>query len=561
MNGRVAIRSTSIYPMTGGSEPLDGFVLVADGRILDVVSREWAPRPGETWTVIDGGSGSVVPGFIDPHVHIEHTANAVFGAVDCHTPPNSDIDELIGTLRSNTHLADARGGWLIGQGGLFADRRFSDGRLPNRFDLDRVSSTLPVAVRFGFHVTVLNSAGLRLALEAGLKDSDGGHIIYGDDGQPTGVIHELYHALPIPHFSDRLLQEAIASTTAEHLTSYGVTTFGEISNTARDLAALDLLVADGRVPQEVHAFLWTPGTRTIDRVFDVESWDDLGIERPRALTLAGVKIFADGGFSAAGAAVLRPYASGNLRAGHPRGNLSFTDEELVALVRRADDAGLQLIAHTNGERAQRQLSDAARTARGGDRGDRKPVRLEHAGNVVTDWETLDHWERGEIVPVAQAGFIWTMGSYIPEYLGDYSRTGMFPFRSLIERGWPVASSSDGAASEMAQFNPLFGVGRALDRRGYAGDLVAIDESIGLVDALAMHTSSAAEALGLGHDRGRLVTGHRADIAVLSEDLATIAPDRLGDVVASQVLIEGRPIHGTSRQDSHEGRGSTSVFAG
>ena len=103
--------------------------------------------------------------------------------------------------------------------------------------------------------------------------------------------------------------------------------------------------------------------------------------------------------------------------------------------------------------------------------------------------------------MAQAGFVWTMGSYIPEYLGDYS-SARCSRSGRCASAAAVASSSDGAASEMAQFNPLFGVARAIDRRGYAA-FVNPAEAIGLIEALEMHTSVAAAALGLGHDRGRL----------------------------------------------------------
>lgn len=542
---RVAIRSTSIRPMAGERTATDGYLLLDGDRVLEVVDAAW--QPGDGWLVRDVGSRTVLPGFVDPHVHIEHTAHAVYGAVDCHTPPVPDIDSLVETLRDNLSLADMRGGWVVGQGGLFADRRFADGRLPNRHDLDRVSTTVPIAVRFGFHVTVLNSAGLRSGLAAGLRDSDGGHVIVDDAGEPTGVIHELFHMLPIPPFRDDELRAAISFAVDEHLTRYGVTSFGEITNTPRDLATLDQLVADGTVMQDVRAFVWAPGTRSLDRALDVASWEEVGIAPPSALEIAGVKIFADGGFSAAGAAVLKPYASGSLRAQHPLGSLSYSDDELVALIRRADDAGLQVIAHTNGERAQRQMAAAAAAARATTSG--PSVRLEHAGNVVTDWATLDAWTTGGIVPIAQAGFIWTMGSYIPEYLGEYSRTAMFPFRSLLERGWAIASSSDGAASEMAQFNPLFGVGRALDRRGYAGE-VNPDEAIELVDALAMHTSVAADALGYS-DRGRLVPGSRADVAVLSADVEATPPGEMDSLTADLVLVSGRVV-----RNSDEGRHGT-----
>jgi predicted amidohydrolase YtcJ len=199
--------------------------------------------------------------------------------------------------------------------------------------------------------------------------------------------------------------------------------------------------------------------------------------------------------------------------------------------------GLQVVAHVNGERAQRQVCAAARTARGTGAGN-PPVRLEHAGNVVTDFATLDAWEAAGAVPVAQAAFIWTMGDFIPDYLGEYSRSAMFPFRSMLEHGRRCASSSDGAASEMAQFNPMFGVATAMRRLACTGNLVNPEERISLWDAVAMHTVDAAAAMGLS-DRGTLAGGQRADIAVLSADITESDPDALAQVEADGLMIGGK----------------------
>jgi len=513
---------------------VDGFVLVSGDRVESVVDAGWQPAAG--WEVVDVGGRSVVPAFVDPHIHLEHTASALFGTVDCHTPPNDSITELIATLRDNVDLRDARGGWLVGQGGLFADRRFAERRMPTRADLDQVSTEVPVAVRFGFHVTILNSRALELAFEAGLDDKAGGHIVRDASGEPTGGIHELYHQLPIAPLTDDQLRAAVRHTAEQQLTRHGVATIGEISNTAAELRALDGACAAGEIPQAVQLYLWTPGTRDRKVVLDVDDWSDLRMDRPTSVGVAGVKIFVDGGYSAAGAAVLKPYRE-DLFGPDQLGRLFYSDDELVELVREADAAGLQVVAHVNGERAQRQVCAAARTARGTGAGN-PPVRLEHAGNVVTDFATLDAWEAAGAVPVAQAAFIWTMGDFIPDYLGEYSRSAMFPFRSMLEHGRRCASSSDGAASEMAQFNPMFGVATAMRRLACTGNLVNPEERISLWDAVAMHTVDAAAAMGLS-DRGTLAGGQRADIAVLSADITESDPDALAQVEADGLMIGGK----------------------
>ncbi|SCL29061.1 amidohydrolase [Micromonospora inyonensis] len=532
--GSMIISSRRILTMDATSRVAAGSVVVRDGRISQVLPAG-APLPADL-AVTDVGDRPVLPGFVDPHVHVEMAATAMWGAVDCHTPPCGSIEELVEKLRTHAHLREQRGGWLVGQGGLFAGRRFAEQRLPTREDLDRVSTAFPVAVRFGAHVTVVNTYALSLVDVDSLPETGDAYIGRDAAGRPTGELHELFYALPIPAMTDAELSEAVEETAEQHLTRYGVTTAGEITNSMTGVRRLSELAGTDRLPASVDAFVWAPGTLSLDELFAKRRAGRLDDPANPAFRYRGIKIFVDGGFSAAGAAVLRPYAQ--LRDGVPQsGRIAYTVEDLADLVRTTDDLGLQLTAHVNGERAQRELCQAAIQARGGAGNGQLPVRLEHAGNVLTDDATLDHWHRAGAIPVPQAGFIYTMGSFIPESMGGYARPAMFRFRDLIDRGWRICSSSDGAGSELLQFNPLFGVQCAVTRRSCVGQEVNPDQRITVLEALAMHTSSAAAAMGLA-DRGSIEPGKRADLVVLASDPRDTAPEAISTIGVDTVMVNG-----------------------
>jgi predicted amidohydrolase YtcJ len=483
--------------------------------------------------VIDVGALPVLPGFVDPHVHVEMSATALYGAADCHTPPCHSVDDVLQALHEQAELRHGRGGWLVGQGNLFAARRFVEGRLPDRHDLDKVSTEFPIAVRFGGHVTVVNSRGLELGLAAGLPETGDSEVCRDATGELSGELHELFYALPVPTLSPDELADAITGIARDHLTRFGVTRVGEISNTVAGLGLLADLAGSWRFPLAVDAFVWAPGTMSYDAVFA----PDLRSELPAApdFQVRGVKVFVDGGYSAGGAAVLRPYrTSGTL------GRLAFDRAALADLVRRADERELQVAAHVNGERAQRLLCEAVLDARGSDAVG-LPVRLEHAGNVLTDRETTEYWSRAGAVPIAQAGFIWSMASFIVEALGDESRLAMFPFRDLAARA--VASSSDAAGSEMKQFNPLFGVQCAVTRTSCIGEVIAEEQAVDVETALAMHTSWAARAMGVEHEVGSIGPGLRADLVVLDADPRSVDPARLGEITADKVFRNGELVRG------------------
>ena len=71
-----------------------------------------------------------------------------------------------------------------------------------------------------------------------------------------------------------------------------------------------------------------------------------------------------------------------------------------------------------------------------------------------------------IVPAMQPAFFWEFGD---GYLQNYGRARadtMFPVKSLIAAGVPVAGSSDAPVTHYA---PLFGIEQALTRKTMAGD--------------------------------------------------------------------------------------------
>ena len=174
-------------------------------------------------------------------------------------------------------------------------------------------------------------------------------------------------------------------------------------------------------------YLWVPGTVSLA---DACAWKSQF--RPRSpeslVRIQGVKLFADGGYSAASAAVKREYV------GQPgwRGALALTPEQVAEALARTRDEGLQLAIHANGDRAQEEVCDAIAAA-GGSPGGRIRTRIEHAGNFLPEPAvTVESWRRAGIIPVPQPVFIYTFGGYFPTYLGSYGATGRFPFRSLLD---------------------------------------------------------------------------------------------------------------------------------
>jgi hypothetical protein len=529
------VAGSRIFTMELGAEVIDGYVHVRDGRVV-ATGEGSVPESLSSKPVLQAGATAVLPGFVDPHMHLEQASCSVYGSIDCHAEVTDSIDAIIEQLRANLDAGDAREGWVIGQGNLFMDRRLDERRYPNRDDLDKVSRTSPVVFRCGSHVSILNSVALERLLARSVEIRSDAAIEVDETGRPNGLVHELFHELGVPELTEAQLAEALTEGAERWLTSNGTTTCGEITDTMESLQTLVSLSRGGAIPQRIDAYPCVPWTAaTIPEAAGIAHREDLRGPRFR---MPALKLFVDGGYSAYGAAVLRPYRNVPEGADNRYGRLAYSEVELAELIRQTDEAGFQLVAHTNGERSQRAMCSAAATI---DRGGLPPIRLEHAGNFISDFATVDHWRRAGAIPVAQAAFIWSMSSFLPDYLGDWARAGRMPFRSLLDRGVDLSFASDAAASDPRAFSPLFNMQCAITRISCTGEQLDPAESLDVMTALRMHTSAAARAMGLDREVGSLRPGAHADFLLLSDDPERVEPSRLSQIAVQHTFIAGRRI--------------------
>ena len=532
-----------IHTMVDGEAEVE-FVAIKDRVVLGTGTRSsLAQFAGAETRIVDVGDRTVLPGFVDVHAHGEVAARTLATTVDCRAPRCGSVAAVLETLRQN--LPSASHGWLVGQGNLFLDQKLADRRLPTREELDRVSTDVAIALRAGGHVTVLNSKALELAgITRDYRPPDhsitGKPIVERDPatGEPIGIVKEMDNALPFPEMNGQALREALANGMRDLFTRHGVTSLGEISETLEGIRCMDELSSSGDLGLRVYVYLWVPGTVSL-----ADACAGKSLFPPRSpeslVRVQGVKLFADGGYSAASAAVKREYV------GQPgwRGALALTPEQVAEALARTRDEGLQLAIHANGDRAQEEVCNALAAA-GGSPGGRIRTRIEHAGNFLPEPAvTVESWRRAGIIPVPQPVFIYTFGGYFPTYLGSYGETGRFPFRSLLEDGWRLSGSSDvWVGSEERATNPFFSVWCCVRRETFAGEVIDEAEQITVGEALRMHTIDAAAVLGESDRIGSLAAGKAADCVVVDRDPLTCATDQLLEVQVDAVFLGGRLVH-------------------
>jgi predicted amidohydrolase YtcJ len=545
------LHSDAVMTMAGPA--FAGAVAVADGRILAVGDRaSLDAHRGPGTREIDLGARPVLPGFIDVHAHVEVAARTLYATVDCRAPACAVVDDVLERLHDGLG-SQTRGGWLVGQGNLFFDQKLREKRLPTRAELDSVSRDVAIALRAGGHITVLNTKALQAAgIDEGYRAPD--HSItgkpdveLGSDGLPTGVVREFDNALPIPELDATELRDALRDGTRRLFTANGVTTVGEISETVDGLELFDELISGDELGLRMAVYLWAPGTMSVDEACGWREHLRLAAPEDR-MRVQGLKLFADGGYSAASAATKQPYLDGHC------GAIALRDDDFADTFHRARDAGLQLAIHANGDGAQEWLCRAI-AAQGGAPAGRLRTRIEHAGNFLPDYDaTTATWAEAGIIPVPQPVFIYTFGDFFASYLGEYGTRGRFPFRHLIDDGWELTGSSDvWIGSEDHATEPMFSVWCCLARQSFLGETLHPEQTISLEEALAMHTINAARVLGVADERGSIEPGKAADLVALERDPRSVAVGDLRDVGVDLVVCGGRIVHDRPAAVSGGGR--------
>ena len=144
-----------------------------------------------------------------------------------------------------------------------------------------------------------------------------------------------------------------------------------------------------------------------------------------------------------------------------------------------------------------------------------------------------------VIPVGQAVFLLDYGdNYIHDY-GPGRAAAMFPFRSFLREGIPVALSSDAPVSHP---NPLMGLSAACARMSRGGQVLGVDERITLMEAIRCYTLHGAYAEFAEDVRGSIEVGKLADLAVVGAPLPETDPADLCRCAVDMTVIGGQVVH-------------------
>ncbi len=510
---------------------------VRGGRIVAVGSADEARAAlGPAARELRHAEGTVVPGLIDTHNHMQWTG---LQTRLVNLAPARSIADIQEAIRAYAARHPGKPWIMSGSGWHVAALR--EARYPTRQELDAACADRPVYLPRVGHAAVANTLALKLAgVTADTPDPPGGRYDREADGHPNGVLLEPPAFEPVA----RLVPPPSAEEQADAL---------------RDIqriyhaAGLTGIMDPGVTPEMMRLYqsLWQRGELTMRTVMmpladsslplqvNLDRFSHAGLATgfgDARLKLGGVKLFLDGGASLGTALMREPYPDERCNCGIQVTPTESFRQLAWACARNGWSMGVHVVGGKAIDIALEVFAEVDREI------PLRPLRfsLIHA-YLWPEQRNIREAARMGITVATQCSMQYAFGPLLVQRFGTALMATATPVRSWLDGGVVVGGGSD---SPVTPFEPLLGLWQACTRH-----IAGTDEPVGRLqavsgeEALALYTRDAAYVSFSEHERGMLRPGLLADWTVLSVDPLTCDPEALRGAQVLATAVEGRLVHG------------------
>ena len=512
------------------SRPTAEAIAVLGGRILAVGTRaEIKNTIGKQTRVVDLQGKRLLPGFIDNHTHFM-SGGFQLQSVDLRDARNET--EFARRIKERTEKEPNR--WITG--GDWDHDNWPGGNLPTKDLIDKFPPRTPVFVnRYDGHMALANSYVLQLAgVTKDTQDPPGGTIVKDPrTGEPTGILKDEAMGFVYKHVPDASEQEMLeaARLALAEARRFGITSIQDISSSS-DLRTYQTLKATGELTARFYCRL------------PIAQWQQIrgvGVKVPFGdawIRIGSLKAFADGSLGSSTALFFDPFTSDPGTSGLAMDIV--TDGRLEQWSLGADKAGLQLSIHAIGDKANSLMLEMfEKIARTNPHWDRR-FRIEHAQHIHPN--DLKRFAQIGVIASVQPYHAIDDGRWAEKRIGHERCKTTYPFRSFIDNGAKMCFGSDWT---VAPLNPLLGIYAAVTRRttdGVNPNGWFPEQKITVKEAIEAYTLNNAYAAFEEHEKGSVTTGKLADFVVLEEDLLTIDPVKIENVLVSMTVVGGKIVY-------------------
>lgn len=540
----VVIRGGTVLTMDAAQPEAEALAIRHD-RILAVGKLEAIERliTAETQIIELQAGQTVIPGLIEGHGHFLGLGQSL---MMLNLSKAKTWEEIVRQVELAARTTPP-GEWIVGRG--WHQSKWTSPPEPNvegyptAKSLSQLTPNHPVLLTHASgHMSLVNDYALRLAeITPQTSNPEGGEILHGDDGQPTGVLRERAQDFAARAMARDLAQRSAEQQAAEFAKAielagaeclrFGITSFQDAGTSLDGIRGLRRFAGSGRLPLR----LW------------VMIRDDLAAIRQAAgsvkmigygddfLTVAAVKLSIDGALGPHGAWLLAPYAD-------LPGSVGLNTIPLEQVREAAEFCAthdFQLCVHAIGDRANRETLDifAAALAAHPDRQPRR-WRIEHAQHLHPD--DIGRFGQLGVIASMQGVHCTSDAIFVPQRLGRLrAEQGAYVWRSLLDSGALVTNGTDVPVEEV---NPFASIYASVTRRLPDGSEFFPQQKMTRWEALRSYTSDCAYAAFEENQKGSLVAGKLADLAILDRNLLTCQDSDIPDTRVLYTLLGGRVVY-------------------
>ncbi len=537
--GQITIyHNGDIITMEGDTPEYAEALVVEDDKIAFVGSLDEAQSQYANAAEVDLQGRTLVPGFVDGHIHFSALGSQALAANLLAEPDGevNTIDDLVRVFSDWTENNDTTlfNGWYVGLG--FDDAVL--GRFPTKDDLDKISTDIPVmAIHISGHFCSLNTKGLEVAgITAETENPEGGIIrrVSGSN-DPNGVLEELA-ALPLmgkvlaPRTPEQV--DIFMNAAQELAMSFGYTTAQEGRSTKPGHEGLVKYASEGKLKIDVPSYIDYTAP-------DVLSTKWYSPQYSNHYRVAGIKLTLDGSPQGRTAWRTEPYLippegeSADYN-GYP---VIPEDEAVQEIVDMCFENDWQLLVHCNGDAAVDQMIRAVgkSAAKFGNEGRR--TTLIHGQYIRYD--QLDSLAKYDIIPSLFPMHTYYWGDWHRELIGEELGSHISPTKTALVKSGVVTSHTD---APVALPNLMMILWTTVNRVTRSGDIIGPEEALTPYEALKSITIWGAYQHFEDDIKGSLTEGKLADMVILSENPLKVDPLELKEIEVLETIKEGEAIY-------------------
>jgi predicted amidohydrolase YtcJ len=510
-------------------------VAIAEGKICAIGGSTELLRLRDARTqTIDLQGRTVIPGLNDTHLHL------IRGGLNFNMELGWDgvpsLADALRMLREQARRTPAPQ-WVRVVGG-WCEFQFAERRLPTLAELNEVAPETPVFLLHLYDRALLNKAALRaVGYTKDTPDPPGGRIERDKAGNPTGLLVArpnatiLYKTLALGPKLPLEDQENSTRHFMRELNRLGITSAidagGGFQNYPDDYAVIEKLHRQGELTVRIAYNLFTQ--RPQQELEDFRRWT--------RMTKPGN---GDHFYRMNGAGEMLTFSAADFEDFlEPRPELAATlEQELHAVVSHLAASRWPFRLHATYDESISRFLDVFESV------DREvPLTglhwfFDHAETVST--RNLERIKRlgGGIAIQHRMAY---QGEYFVNRYGAKAAERTPPIAEMLQMGIPVAAGTD--ATRVASYNPWVCLHWLVTGQTVGGtSLYPAANLLSRDAALRLFTQAAGWFSSEEATKGTIEVGQWADLAVLSDDYFTVAPNRIKQIESVLTFVGGSVVY-------------------